>query len=129
LHWSHHLIASTSRTKFVDASAPRQGDEPRRGCPPVGAVRLRLPPDLYEDVLDDLPRLAPLAEDSQCERVDERGVEVVEACEGVAVAACDLPEQPDRDVRHGPVHAPFITKPPGPRKVRWPPNPPRPALS
>ena len=75
------------------------------GVPRSVLYALGLPPDLEEDVLHDLLGLAALAEDPERERVDESGVEIVEAREGVAVAPRDLAEEPDRGARRGRAHA------------------------
>jgi hypothetical protein len=78
------------------------------------AVAARLTPDLEENLLKEILRVGTDVHDSQSEGVDERGVAVVEALEGLAIAARDLLDQKDRVVTRFGTHDCFLSQ-----SARW----------
>jgi hypothetical protein len=69
---------------------------------------------LEENLLKEILRVGADVHDSQREGVDKRGVAVVEALEGLAIAARDLLDQKDRVVTRFGTHDCFLSQ-----SARW----------
>src|SRR5205814_9587645 len=91
--WFERLAAPADGPDAVDGPRAGTGDHPRFGGAPRGIVLPRALPGFPERVLEHIGGVGPVADDPQDERVDERGVAIVETAEGFTITGRHPPDE------------------------------------